>query len=198
MAPIAPPQAPADKRLDGSVSHVLLAMLPMSGGGSRPRSTRRPYTPLYNPLRPAGAADEAYLRPLHSDFTERLRPHPYIPPPVKINVITAPNWRLSAPTNLWGSSKRLIPGLWAPWRRWACPSGLHLLDVTRPARPPWSSPAGACGAMALRGVVARRRLGTRLGLAGGGPIAFALPAHARAAGTQNPGRVCPQEPFQQP
>ena len=53
----------------GSVPHVLLAM---SGGGSRPRSTRRPYTPLCNPLRPAGAADEAYWRPLHSDFTERL------------------------------------------------------------------------------------------------------------------------------
>ena len=76
-APIAPPQAPADKRLDGSVSHVLLAMLPMSGGGSRPRSTRRPYTPLYNPLRPAGVADEAYWRPFHSDFTEKLRSYPY-------------------------------------------------------------------------------------------------------------------------
>ena len=75
-APIAPPQAPADKRLDGLVSHVLLAMLPMSGGGSRPRSTRRPYTPLYNPLRPAGVADEAYWRPFHSDFTEKLRSYP--------------------------------------------------------------------------------------------------------------------------
>ena len=48
------------------------------------------------------------------------------------------------------------------------------------------------------GLAARRRLGTRLGLAGGGPIAFALPAHATPAGTQNPRRFCPQEPFQQP
>ena len=53
----------------------------------------------------------------------------------------------------------------------------------------------ACGRLwchGAAGVVARRRLGTRLGLAGGGPIAFALPAHARAAGTQNPGGFAPK------
>ena len=85
----------------------------------------------------------------------------------------------------------------------------HLAPV---GMPKWVAPIGCCKARpsamvfacgrlwchGAAGVVARRRLGTRLGLAGGGPIAFALPAHARAAGTQNPGRVCPQEPFQQP
>ena len=63
---------------------------------------------------------------------------------------------------------------------------------------PRSKNRGASPIRQWQGVVARRRLGTRLGLAGGGPIAFALPAHARAAGTQNIGRVCPREPFQQP
>ena len=74
-----------------------------------------------------------------------------IPPPGKINVITAPNWRLSAPTNLWGSSKRLIPCLWAPWRRWACPSGLHLLDVASPPVRHGLRLRALVVAMALRG-----------------------------------------------
>ena len=77
------------------------------------------------------------------------------------------------------------------------PSGLHLLDVASPPAHHGRRLRALVVAMALRGG-GEERLGTRLGLAGGGPKAFALPAHARAAGTQNPGRVCPQEPFQQP
>ena len=120
-----------------------------------------------------------------------------VPPPVKINVITAPNWRHPAPTNLWEGPKRLIPGLWAPWRRWACPQvgcTYWMLQARPPAMVvacgrlwwPWRCGGGGGG-----------RVGTRLGLVSGGSMAYTKPGHATAVGTQNPGRVCPREPFQQ-
>ena len=76
------------------------------------------------------------------------------------------------------------------------PSGLHLFDVASPPTHHGRRLRALVVAMALRGG-GEERLGTRLGLAGGGPIAVAQPEHARAAGTQNPGRVGPREPFQQ-
>ena len=41
------------------------------------------------------------------------------------------------------------------------------------------------------------RVGTRLGLVSGGSMAYTKLGHATAVDTQNPGRVCPREPFQQ-
>ena len=76
------------------------------------------------------------------------------------------------------------------------PSGLHLLDVASPPTHHGRRLRALVVAMALRGG-GEERLGTRLGLAGGGPTAFAQPGHATAVGTQNPGRVRPREPFQQ-
>ena len=115
-----------------------------------------------------------------------------LPPPSNINVITAPNWRHSAPTNVWEGSKRLIPGLWAPWRRWACPQvgcTYWMLQARPPAMVvacgrlwwPWRCGGGGGG-----------RVGTRPGLASGGSMAYTKLGHAAAVGTQNPGRVPPR------
>ena len=76
------------------------------------------------------------------------------------------------------------------------PSGLHLLDVASPPAHHGRRLRALVVAMALRGG-GEERLGTRLGLAGGGPTAFAQPGHARAVSTQNSGRVGLREPFQQ-
>ena len=77
------------------------------------------------------------------------------------------------------------------------PSWSHLLDVASPPAHHCRRLRALAVAMALRGG-GEERLYTRLGLVGGGPIAFAQPEHARAASTQNSGRVFgPQEPFQQ-
>ena len=76
------------------------------------------------------------------------------------------------------------------------PSRLHLLDVASPPARHGRCLRALVVAMALRGG-GEERLGTRLGLAGGGPTAFAQPGHARAASTQNSGRVGLREPFQQ-
>ena len=78
------------------------------------------------------------------------------------------------------------------------PSWLHLLDVASPPARHGRCLRALVVAMALRGG-GEERLGTRLGLAGGGPTAFAQPGHARAVtvSTQNSGRVGPREPFQQ-
>ena len=76
------------------------------------------------------------------------------------------------------------------------PSGLHLLDVASPPAHHGRRLRALVVAMALQGG-GEERLGTRLGLAGGGPTAFAQPGHARAASTQNSGRVGLREPFQQ-
>ena len=111
--------------------------------------------------------------------------------------LTAPNWRHPAPTNLWEGPKRLIPGLWAPWRRWACPQvgcTYWMLQARPPAMVvacgrlwwPWRCGGGGGG-----------RVGTRLGLASGGSMAYTKLGHATAVGTQNPGRVRPREPSQQ-
>ena len=43
-----------------------------------------------------------------------------------------------------------------------------------------------------------RRLDTRVGLGGGGSVAYAQPGYARAAGAQSSGRVCPPEPSPHP
>ena len=76
------------------------------------------------------------------------------------------------------------------------PSWSHLLDVASPPAHHGRRLRALAVAMALRGG-GEERLYTRLGLVGGGPIAFAQPEHARAASTQNSGRVGPREPFQQ-
>ena len=76
------------------------------------------------------------------------------------------------------------------------PSWLHLLDVASPPAHHGRRLRALAVAMALRGG-GEERLGTRLGLAGGGPTAFAQPEHARAASTQNSGRDGLREPFQQ-
>ena len=68
------------------------------------------------------------------------------------------------------------------------PSRLHLLGVASPPAHHGRRLRALAVAMALRGG-GEERLGTRLGLAGGGPTAFAQPEHARAASTQNSGRV---------
>ena len=139
------------------------------------------------------------FRPVRSTVGLHFQRNPsfLILPPVKIDVITAPNWRHPAPTNLWEGPKRLIPGLWAPWRRWACPQvgcTYWMLQARPPAMVvacgrlwwPWRCGGGGGG-----------RVGTRLGLVSGGSMAYTKPGHATAVGTQNPGRVCPREPFQQ-
>ena len=77
-------------------------------------------------------------------------------------------------------------------RKWA----VHLADVASPPTRHGRRLRALAVAMALRGG-GEERLGTRLGLAGGGPTAFAQPGHARAVSTQNSGRVGLREPFQQ-
>ena len=96
-----------------------------------------------------------------------------------------------------GGAKTVDPGPLAPLAPVGMPpSRLHLLDVASPPAHHGRRLRALVVAMALRGG-GEERLGTRLGLAGGAPTAFAQPGHARAAGTQNSGRVGLREPFQQ-
>ena len=121
-----------------------------------------------------------------------------IPSPFKIEKCNyRPELASFSPQKLMGQLKTVGPGPLGPLApvdmpKWVAPIGCCK------ARP--SAMVFACGRLWCHGavgVVARRRLGTRLGLAGGGPTAFAQPEHARAASTQNSGRVGPREPFQQ-
>ena len=65
---------------------------------------------------------------------------------------------------------------------------MHPLDVASPPTRHGRRLRALAVAKALRGG-GEERLYTRLGVAGGGPVAFAQPEHATAASTQNSGWV---------
>ena len=112
--------------------------------------------------------------------------------------MNAPNLGLSATSNVCAGPRRFILGPWAPWYRWACPRAgctWCMLQARPPAmvldcgrlRWPWRCAHGGGG-----------RLGTRVAWGGGGSKADTQPGHARAAGTQSSGWVCPLEPPRHP